>query len=291
MYQPSKYKIFTEVISQQSFTKAAQAIGYSQSAISQMIKALEKELDAQLIARGKDGIHLTKDGVSYWPFIRAIVKAEEDLESKRRELAGLENSTIYIGSFTSVSRNYLPRLMSGFKQLYPRVNFVIKQGDYNNIQDWIEAGAVDFGFNNESGTKYEGKVLHKDYLQVVLPIDHPLAAQEEISLADLLNETFILLDEGRDSVILNTFLEHQLQLQPAYTIYDDYTILAMVKQGLGVSILYKEVITGFAEGIVIRPIKEKPFRSLQLIWKDIHTVPTAAKRFIEYIMAHIEDKV
>lgn len=289
MYQPSKYKIFIEVIGQQSFTRAAETIGYSQSAISQVIKSLEKELDAVLLERRKDGVFLTKDGMTYWPYIQAIVKAEEDLEHKRQEHIGLENTAICIGAFTSVSRNHLPRLMSGFKQLYPKVNFVIKQGDYTNIHDWIEAGSIDFGFNNKLlDTKYEGTMLHRDYLQVVLPLNHPLAAREEISLADMENETFILLDEGENSVIVNTFQRHNIKLQPAYTIYDDYTILAMVKQGLGISILYQEVLSGFEEGVVIKPIKEQPYRNLQLIWKNSNTIPTAAKRFIQYIIRNFE---
>lgn len=289
MYQPSKYKIFIEVIGQQSFTRAAETIGYSQSAISQVIKSLEKELDAVLLERRKDGVFLTKDGMTYWPYIQAIVKAEEDLEHKRQEHIGLENTTICIGAFTSVSRNHLPRLMSGFKQLYPKVNFVIKQGDYTNIHDWIEAGSIDFGFNNKLlDTKYEGTMLHRDYLQVVLPLNHHLAAREEISLADMENETFILLDEGENSVIVNTFQRHNIKLQPAYTIYDDYTILAMVKQGLGISILYQEVLSGFEEGVVIKPIKEQPYRNLQLIWRNSNTIPTAAKRFIQYIIRNFE---
>lgn len=61
---------------------------------------------------------------------------------------GLKNSTIQIGTFTSVSRNLLLPLMKNFKCLYPEVNYILKQGDYSSIEKWIQEGIIDFGFVN-----------------------------------------------------------------------------------------------------------------------------------------------
>ena len=118
----SKYGVFCRVVDTGNFTKAAQLCGYSQSAVSQNIKALETELGVTLFDRRKDGIKLTLDGEQFMPYIRAVWTAELALEEKRREMTGLENSTIRIGTFTSVSRNLLPGLMQSFKKLHPMVN-------------------------------------------------------------------------------------------------------------------------------------------------------------------------
>ena len=148
MHMVSRYGIFCKVIENGNFTKVAKEVGYSQSAISQSIKALEQELGSILIDRKKEGITLTDDGKSFYPYIQAIFHAELSLKQKQQEMKGLEHSVIRIGTFTSVSRNILPQLMKSFKSLYPTVNFVLKQGEYTSIKKWILHGEIDFGFVN-----------------------------------------------------------------------------------------------------------------------------------------------
>ena len=74
-----------------------------------------------------------------------------------------------------------------------------------------------------------------------------------------------------------------------YKVYDDYSILAMVKRGLGVSILYNMVISGFEQGLVIKPVQEPLERPLALAWKNWETLPLAARRFAEFILHHASE--
>ena len=192
----SRYGIFCKVIDTGSFTKAAEIAGYSQSAVSQTVKSIERELGSVLINRGKDGVSLTSDGESYMPYIRAIYSSEKALAKKRREMLGLENSTIRIGTFSSVSQNLLPNLIQQFKTQYPNIHFILKQGEYTSISKWIKDGSVDFGFVNMQ--RADGLIVQKFYhdeMMAVLPASHPLAKQEVVSLAQLADEPFILLDE------------------------------------------------------------------------------------------------
>ena len=73
----SKYEILCRVVAHGSFTKAANDIQYSQSAVSQTVKGLEDELGLRLLTRGKEGVHLTEDGKTIFPYIQAIANAEE----------------------------------------------------------------------------------------------------------------------------------------------------------------------------------------------------------------------
>lgn len=281
----SRYSIFCRVIEAGSFTKVAGQIGYSQSAVSQTIKALEQELGTVLIDRRKDGIALTSDGKQFLPYLQAVSSAEEALGQKCSEMRGLKNSTVRIGTFTSVSRNLLPRLMKSFKEQYPEVHFILKQGEYTSIGEWVRDGSVDFGFvNADAVSGIDVKVLYRDEMMAVLPQGHPLARREELSLRELAREPFILLDEGDYSVIKTAFEKQRLMPRMEYKVYDDYSILAMVRQGLGVSVLYRLVLEGFEEGLELRPVREKPERPVALAWRNWETMSFAARRFAEFIM-------
>jgi DNA-binding transcriptional LysR family regulator len=199
-------------------------------------------------------------------------------------MQGLENSEIRIGTFTSVSRNLLPQLMQGFKALYPSVHFVLQQGEYTGIAQWVREGRVDFGFvNPEAVSGVETVPLYHDEMLAVLPPKHPLGHAERVTLAQLSREPFILLDEGEHSVPLDAFRRSGLSPRLEYTVYDDYTILAMVREGLGVSILYRLVLAGFEQGVALCPVAEPLERTVALAWKNWDTLPLAARRFADYI--------
>ncbi|SFP27277.1 DNA-binding transcriptional regulator, LysR family [Oscillibacter sp. PC13] len=283
----SHYDIFCKVLETGSFTRAADLLGYSQSAVSQAVKGLERELGTTLVNRNKGGITPTADGESYLPYIRAISGAERTLDRKRQEMQGLENNTIRIGTFTTVSRNLLPQLMQRFKALYPGVHFALQQGDYTSINQWVQEGIIDFGFTNrQTAAGLTAQTLYQDEMVAVLPRGHALAARPQVLLRQLAEEPFILLDEGADSVPLNAFSEQGLSPKIEYKVYDDYSILAMVRQGLGVSVLYRLVLPGFGEGVAVRPIREAPERTVALAWRSWETMPLAARRFAEFIIRH-----
>ncbi len=110
----SRYQIVCTVVDRGSLKGAADELGYTQSAVSQAVKALERELGTTLIERGKQGVSLTRDGKQYLPYLRQIVTAEAELEGKRQELLGLSSTDIRIATFTNVSRTVLPRVIRDF---------------------------------------------------------------------------------------------------------------------------------------------------------------------------------
>ncbi len=166
----SRYGIFCRVVEQGSFTHAAEDLGYSQSAVSQNVRALEQETGVTLLSRRKDGVQLTQDGQEFYPYIQSIFQAEQALERKRQETMGLQNSLIRIGTFTSVSRNLLPTMMKRFKETYPDVRFVLRQGEYTSIPQWIRQGEIDFGFVNEDAVEgMETHLLYEDHMLAALP--------------------------------------------------------------------------------------------------------------------------
>lgn len=283
----SRYGIFCKVAELGSFTRAAESCGYSQSAISQNIKALEQETGVSLLSRRKDGVQLTADGRDFFPYLQAVWQAEQALERRRQETMGLKNSVIRIGTFTSVSRNLLPPKMKAFKARYPDVRFVLRQGEYTSIPQWIRQGEIDFGFVNQDAVdSMDTRLLYEDHMLAVLPQGHPLEQKPVIPLKELSRESLILLDEGDHSVLLDAFRQAGQTPNIAYEVYDDYSILSMVRQGLGISVLYEKVVSGFESGLSLRPILEAPRRRVALAWSSWETMPYAARRFAEFLMGN-----
>lgn len=286
----SRYGIFCEVIETGNFTKAGQNLGYSQSAVSQSIKSMEKEANMILIDRKKDGITLTKDGEQLFPYISAIYNAEKSFQQKQARMQALDKSVIHLGTFTSVSRNILPQLMKLFKEQYPKTRFILRQGEYTNIEQWLKDGSIDIGFVNadiENGLV--NNIIYRDEMMAVFPDNHPLACEQQVTLEQLSKEPFILLDEGDYSLPLSSFSAQNLQPRIEYKVYDDYSILAMVKQGLGISMMYNLVLKGQKEDIKIVRIKEKPVRNIALAWINYDTLPLASQKFADFVLRNIDE--
>ncbi len=288
----SKYKIFLELCEDGSFSKTAEKLGYSQSAVSQAVKSLEEELGTVLLERKREGLRLTHDGNAYMPYFRNIVAAEESLEKKKREMGGLVDEIVRIGTFTSVSRNVLPKLLADFRKMYPHVQFELRQGEYDNIYQWLQSGEVDFAFMNPNG--YAGihtDIIYHDTMVAVLPKGHPLCRKKKVSLRDLCDDAFILLDEGQHSVPLDAFAQAGLCPNVTYKVYDDYSILAMVRQKMGISILYRLVVMGFEKDVEIRPIEEPIERTIAIACMNPHVMSRASKILREYILKQVPSLV
>ena len=120
-----------------SFSKAAESLGYTQSALSQMVSSLEDEFSIKLLNRFRTGTKLTLEGEQIYPFIVKTVNEYFMVIEKVKEISGLETGIIRMGTLASISAHWIPELLKGFQSLYPGVEFVIHQGDYTSIQDWI----------------------------------------------------------------------------------------------------------------------------------------------------------
>ena len=285
----SKYYIFSKVIETGSFTQAAGELNYSQSAVSQTVKSLEAELGTTLVRRDRFGVTLTADGESYMPFIRGICGAEEALREKKSEMEGLTDAVIRIGTFTSVSRTFLPQLMRSFKAKNHGVQFELLNGEYSSIERWVREGSVDLGFvNARYAENLQIEPLYRNDMKAVLPQNHHLAAEDTVTLEELAQEHFIELFEGDYSVSMDAFRSKGLSPDIEYSVQDDYSIITMVRQGLGVSMLYDDLLEGYGGGVLVRDIEDPPRREIALGYKDFSTLPLAGRRFMDYIVEHMK---
>ena len=285
----NRYIALQKIIELGGFTKAADALGYTQSSISQMIASLENELGIKLLTRSRHGVKLTIEGAELFPFIERSIYQYRSMQEKANEIKGIETGIIRVGIISSVTCHWMPQLINGFKEEYPNVQFLFHQGDYTLIPEWIASGQIDFGFVNPlAGTNLKTKTVKSGEMLAVLPKNHPLAKKKSIQLQDIAAEPYILLEEGHYSEPMAAFEAAGIQPNIQYTIHDDYAIMMMVEAGLGVSILAELILRRTNYDIVCLPIDPPITRTLAVGYKDKDSLPIASKYFIDYLMAHKE---
>ena len=286
----NRYLALQKIIETGSFSKAAEAMGYSQSAMSQMISSLEEEMSLKLVNRFRTGAKLTLEGEELYPHIEKLIYQYYSVHEKVNDIKGLKTGMVRMGTLASISAHWLPELLKEFQEQYPEVGFVIHQGDYTSIYEWIKTGAVDFGFvNPKAVTGIETIVLKEGAMLAVLPEKHPLGKKEVISLKSLAEEPFILLEEGHYYEPLEAFKAIGKSPNIKYTIHDDYAIMTMVEAGLGVSILAELVLHRTNYRIRLCPTEPRISRTIAIGYKDKSSLPIACKRFIELLQSHLDE--
>ena len=280
-----RYKAFLKVVEVGSFTKAAELLGYTQPALSQMMTSLERELSMKLLYRSRYGIRLTPEGERLYPSIENAVLQYDAMRRSADEISGLETGVVRIGTVSSVSAHWLPQVIRAFWEKHPNVQIVLHQGDYSSIQEWIRTGAVDFGFVNPHAVKgLETMVVKSGQFRAVVPVGHPLASGAAVTLEELGREPFLLVESGSYSEVEEAFAAAGTVPNIRLRVHDDYSLLSMVEQGMGISVMTELVLHKTAYDVAALPIDPPIIRTLAIVTKDRRTLPLAAKVFIDDLM-------
>lgn len=284
-----RYLALQKIVELGSFTKAAKALGYTQSATSQMIASLEEEMSIKLLYRSRMGIKLTKEGADLYPFIQRTINQYQAMQEKANEIKGLETGLIRMGALASITCHWLPQLIKEFQELYPNVEFLLHQGDYSSIQEGIKVDAVDFGFITPPAVTNMETIIVKDgEMLLIVPKKHRLARKKSVKLHEITDEPFILLEEGHFSEPLEAFNAQNLEPKIKFTIHDDYAIMTMVEAGIGISILAELILQRTNYDIAQIPLNPPITRTIAIGYKDKNSLPIASKYFIEYLLANVE---
>ncbi|EHN59015.1 LysR family transcriptional regulator [Oenococcus kitaharae] len=278
-----------KVIELRSFSKAALALGYTQSAVSHMVAALEDEFSIKLLYRSHAGIQLTLEGTQVYPLIQNAIRQYQAMQEKVQEIKGLSSGTIRIGTISSISAHWLPVLIQKFQEKYPQVKFILHQGDYTTIPEWVRTNQADFGFISPDALPNTAvQFVKSGALRAVLPLNHPLAQRKFVTLTDLVSEPFLELEEGSYSEPISAFKAANLDPHVKIRIHDDYSILSMIELGLGVSILPELVLQKTAYQVAILPVQPELTRKIGIISQKSAMLPIASQFFIDFIMENVD---
>lgn len=287
--ETKKLEILEKIVECSSLTGAAENLGLTQSGVSHVLAALEEEFGVPLLRRSRVGARLTPEGERLMPCVREVLRSQERLTQTAAELRGLAAGTVRVAAFTSVAVHWLPGMLQEFQNLYPRVEFRLFNGDYHDVDRWLADGSVDVGFVTLPTTlRCRCIPLREDRLLAVLPLGHPLAEQEICPVREVAREPFIGLLETSDNDARRALDAAGVKPSVRFTTKDDYAIIAMVSQGLGVSIMPELLLTGHREGVTVRPIDPPTTRTLALAVAAGDNAGPATRRFAQFAVEWVK---
>lgn len=279
-----KYMAFIKTVEYGSFTKAAEALYYSQSAISRMINDLEKEWNLSLLERSRAGVRLTSDGLNLLPYIKNLCDEYYKLQSQVDELNNLDSGLIRIGTVSSVSIYWLPNIIKKFREDYPNIKYELLVGDYTEIEEWLLDGRVDIGFLSlPTHPDLETVLLEKDELLVILPENHSLATYDVFPVTSLCENSFILSEKGARTEISEIFKKNNISPKVDFTTWENDAVMSMVEKGLGISILPELTLKRIPYRILIKPLDVPEYRNIGVALRNKETSSLVTKKFMEYL--------
>ena len=282
--QKDRYEIFLKVCETGSFSKAAEALNYTQSGISQMMAGLEEELGVQLFARINRGVTLTDNGTRLLPYVRELANQKTRLRQAAFNINHKVEGKLRVGSISSITTLWMPGVIRYFRKNYPKVEVEILDGNYDEIRDWIVHGQVDCGILSSIVAKdLKFYPLRDDPLCAVFPQGHPLAEQQTVGLPELFRYPLIIETPGCDNDIQHLLQKCPVEPDIAYSFRDDTLIMAFVRSGLGVTISQELVIRAFGcPGVVSRPLEPACCRTLGLAFSRTAN-SVVSRTLLEYL--------
>ncbi len=285
---PTKYEIILKVVDTNSFSKTAEYFQYSQSAISQTVKAMESDYGITLFHRTPHGVIPTQSLEKLLPTLYNIAFESRRLNEQLEELADIQNGTIKLGSYVSVSCYGLPELIHQYSKLYPKVKFELYQLDDIPAVKMLRKGQIDACIMcdpHEKGLKF--LELYEDPFVVVVPEDFSAVNNRYIPLEELRHTPFIFLDVGYSLYINEIFDKSGIRPDTICTMTDDRTILAMVERGFGFSILPKLTLARTPYKVKTLYTNPNISRNIGFVVRNGDYNSRALKTFIKFVRNNI----
>lgn len=282
----TQLEIFSKLAELKNFTHTAQLLNISQSAISHALKSLEKKWHTQLFYRNNNEVELSPAGQRLLPYVNEILNVAHMIQQEVMDLKGLKTGTLRLGSFGASSSNVLiPLILKQFAQRYPEVEVLVMEGTDKEVLQWIDERKVDLGFVVLPETRFDSFALLEDIFVALLPTDLEIAQKPAVQLQELLDHPFIMTSAGSQNHVMELFKAAQLTPQIKYNLSQILSILNMVNQGAGVSIVADLAldtnILSLYPNVIKRPLSPNIKRSIGLAVKNKQQMSPTAKAFVE----------
>jgi molybdate transport repressor ModE-like protein len=265
MLDVRRLRVLAEVAARGSFSAAADALSYTQSAVSQQIAALERETGAKLLDRRPGGVRLTDAGRALVARTDVILAQLDDAERELAAIAGLQGGRVRLASFPSAGATLVTEAVSRFQQLHPEVELTLTEGEPETTVPALKRGdfdlAVVFDYRHPRSPSLLGDDLDcihllDDPMRVVLPADHPLARRKSIRLEELADEAWV---GGCGGGVCNAMVMHWCSdagFEPniAFESDDHNVLIGLVAAGVGVALLPQLALRMGAPGAESRPV-------------------------------------
>jgi DNA-binding transcriptional LysR family regulator len=269
MLDVRRLRVLREVASHGSFSAAAEALSYTQSAVSQQIAALEREAGSQLVERSARGVKLTEAGRALVGHADAILARLADAEEELHAINGLRGGRLRLAAFPSACATLMPLAVARFRERHPGVELSLRPAEPGDGLALLRAGESDIALAIET-TFASPRTAHDDVdalpllddpMYIMLPRDHPMAGRARLKLADLAHESWMIGTVGTcpdTSIFLRACGIEGFEPYIAFNLDDYNAIQGFVAAGMGVSFIPDLALINVHDDIVIRSFGARP---------------------------------
>ncbi len=285
--QIESLKVFCDLSETESFTKAAQINGVTQSAVSQQISSLERLFKSLLIERSKKKFRLTREGQVLYDYSKQIIQTYESLFNKLQEIKDIISGTIRVATIYSIGLHDLPTYLKKFLKTYPTVNVHVEYRRANQVYEDVLGNVVDLGLvaYPVRDSKLEIVPLRKEPLVFVCSPHNPLAKAKSIKLKEISGQKFIAFESDIPTrKALDKILRDKgVNVQVAMEFDNIETVKRAVEIDAGVTILPRNTV---AQEISKNTLSEAKIddsdltRPIAAIHKKNKVLSPAMKQFI-----------
>src|SRR2546421_363561 len=263
MLNLGRLQVLCEVISRGSFSAAADALSYTQSAVSQAIARLEAETGATLIVRDRSGVRPTAAGASLIEHAEGIFGRIEAAEAELAAVMGIRSGRLRMASFPSAGATLMPQAIARFRQRHPDVSLTLAEGEPEEIAPRLRAGEFDLallfefpGERERHGARLRTQLLLEDPMLVALPAKHALAAKRALSLGDLRDEDWVQTSATSPCArhVVRSCLAAGFEPKVTFESDDYETVQGLVAAGVGVALIPRLALSRVHPGIVVRSL-------------------------------------
>lgn len=275
-----------------SFTKASEVVGYTQSGLTHMMDALEKEVGFPLLQRNHNGISLTEQGLQLMPAIREFLKANANLENQIKQIAEQKSEVIRIAAYASIAMHWMPELLYRFKRICPEVNVDLRMvDDALEPFELLESGQTDVIFASRQHYSFCDWIpLYNETMYAILPKDYPLNGRTHFPLEEFEGLEF-LMPYGRFDMDVKAALSPLgIKLNARTARVDDETLIQMVGKGLGVTMMSELMIRGRTDNVLCIPVEPKAIRELGMGTHVKKKETESVRRLKECMLGMLEEK-
>jgi DNA-binding transcriptional LysR family regulator len=263
MLHLGRLRVLTEVVNRGSFSAAADALAYTQSAVSQAVARLESETGATLLVRDRRGVRPTAAGATLLEHAEAILAQVQAAEDELAAVLGVRGGRLRVASFPSAGATLMPQAVATFRRRHPAVALTLAEGEPEEIAPRLRAGEFDlallFRFDGVREPSVEGLrtvTLLADPMHVALPAQHGLAGQPSLSLADLGGEQWVQTSAASPCArhVVRSCLAAGFEPHVTFESDDYETVQGLVAAGVGVALIPRLALTRLHPGIVVRAL-------------------------------------
>ncbi len=288
--QIESLKVFCDLAETESFTKAAQINGVTQSAVSQQISSLERLFKSLLIERSKKRFRLTSEGQVLYDYSKQIIQTYESLHSQLQELKDIISGTIRVATIYSIGLHDLPPYVKKFMRSYPTVNVHVEYRRANQVYEDVLGNVVDMGLvaYPTKDAKLEIIPLHKDPLVLICHPHHPFAKQRNVKLKALVGQKFVGFepDIPTRKALDKILREYGVSVNNVMEFDNVETVKRAVEIDAGVSIVPQGTVTQEINKQTLAAVTLEDgsfFRPLAALYNKNKVLSPAMKQFLELL--------